>query len=62
MDSAVSKTTRSAKNDALHSVRLSKKMLTLMDHHRPTSSRLRSKSLPSTGLSIDVAQIGGKKK
>lgn len=62
VDSAVSKTTRSAKNDALHSVRLSKKMLTLMDHHRPTSSRLRSKSLPSTGLSIDVAQIGGKKK
>jgi hypothetical protein len=48
----------SNKNDALHSVRLSKKMLLLMDHHRP--SRLRSKSLPSTGLSIDVAQMGSK--
>ncbi|CEP13621.1 hypothetical protein [Parasitella parasitica] len=35
---------------ALHSVRLSKKMLLLSEQRQP-SSRLRSKSLPSTGLS-----------
>lgn len=44
--------------DALHSIRLSKKML-LMGDLQP--SRLRSKSLPSTGLSIDVAQMGDRK-
>ncbi|KAI9246834.1 putative integral membrane protein conserved region-domain-containing protein [Helicostylum pulchrum] len=42
--------------DALRSVRLSKKMLLLVDQ----PSRMRSKSLPSTGLSIDVAQMGSK--
>ncbi|KAI8095973.1 putative integral membrane protein conserved region-domain-containing protein [Thamnidium elegans] len=42
--------------DAMHSVRLSKKMLLLVDQ----PSRMRSKSLPSTGLSIDVAQMGSK--
>lgn len=44
--------------NAQHSIRLSKKML-LVDHQ---PSRVRSKSLPSTGLSIDVAQMSGKKK
>ncbi|KAG1088804.1 hypothetical protein G6F42_020164 [Rhizopus arrhizus] len=42
--------------NALHSVRLSKKMLSLSEQRQP-SSRLRSKSLPSTGLSeISVVQ------
>jgi hypothetical protein len=42
--------------NALHSVRLSKKMLSLSEQRQP-SSRLRSKSLPSTGLSeISVIQ------
>lgn len=43
--------------DPQHSIRLSKKMLLLVDQQ---PSRMRSKSLPSTGLSIDVAQMGGK--
>lgn len=41
--------------EAMHSVRLSKKMLLLVDQQ---PSRMRSKSLPSTGLSIDIAQMG----
>ncbi|KAL7319721.1 hypothetical protein PS15m_002822 [Mucor circinelloides] len=42
--------------NALHSVRLSKKMLSLSEQRQP-SSRLRSKSLPSTGLSeVSVVQ------
>ncbi|KAI7897066.1 putative integral membrane protein conserved region-domain-containing protein [Mucor mucedo] len=43
--------------DPQHSIRLSKKMLLLVDQQ---PSRMRSKSLPSTGLSIDVAQMGGR--
>ncbi|GAN05632.1 hypothetical protein MAM1_0097c05104 [Mucor ambiguus] len=43
--------------NALHSVRLSKKMLSLSEQRLQPSSRLRSKSLPSTGLSeINVVQ------
>jgi hypothetical protein len=43
--------------NALHSVRLSKKMLSLSDQRQASTSRLRSKSLPSTGLSqISVIQ------
>ncbi|CAO3630219.1 unnamed protein product [Mucor fragilis] len=43
--------------NALHSVRLSKKMLSLSEQRLQPSSRLRSKSLPSTGLSeISVVQ------
>lgn len=51
-------TSRNPTADALHSVRLSKKML-LMSDLQP--SRVRSKSLPSTGLSIHVAQMGDRK-